>query len=321
VSAQQHAILVTGANGFVGTALCATLRARGSSVVAACRRASEPAHTSVGELDANTDWRAALTGCDRVIHLAARVHVMADASADPMAAYRSVNVDATLALARQAAAAGVRRFVFVSSVKVNGEATTARPFGAADTPAPVDPYGQSKLEAELALRQLAAGTAMDVVIVRPPLVYGPGVKANFQNLLRLVKLGVPLPFGRIDNRRSMVSLDNLVDLLSVCAAHPEAAGRTFMVSDGNDLSTSGLVALIGQAMGRAPLQLPVPVRAMALAARLVGRGALAERLFGSLQVDIAATTSALGWTPPFSTEAGIEKTVAHFLACGKRGST
>lgn len=314
------AILVSGANGFVGTALCAALRARGQSVTAACRGGGAQ-QVGVGELDGATDWSAALAGCDRVIHLAARVHVMDDVSADPMAAYRIVNVDATMALARQAAAHGVRRFVFVSSVKVNGEATAGRAFGAADTPAPCDPYGQSKLEAELALRRFAQASAMELVIVRPPLVYGPGVKANFQNLLRLVKSGVPLPFGRVRNRRSMVSLDNLVDLLMVCADHPGAAGHTFMVSDGNDLSTPGLVALIGRAFGRVPLQLPVPVRAMALAARLAGRGALADRLFGSLQVDIAPTTAALGWTPPFSAEAGIEKTVAHFLASGKKGNT
>jgi len=320
VSAGQG-ILVSGANGFVGTALCAALRARGERVVAACRRAGGPDQVGVGELGGDTDWRAALAGCDRVIHLAARVHVMDDASADPMAAYRAVNVDATMALARQAAAGGVRRFVFVSSIKVNGEATTARPFRAGDTPAPCDPYGQSKLEAELALTRFAADSGMEVVIVRPPLVYGPGVKANFANLLRLVKLGVPLPFGRVRNRRSMVSLDNLVDLLMVCADHPAAAGRTFLVSDGEDLSTSGLVTLIGRAFGRAPLQLPVPVGLMAGAARLAGRGAVAERLFGSLQVDIAATASSLDWTPPFSAAAGIEKTVAHFLASGKKGST
>lgn len=312
------AILVTGANGFVGSALCRTLRAGGAAVVAARRRQGGAGEVAVGELDGNTDWSAALGGCDRVIHLAARVHVMADTSADPMAAYRVVNVDATLNLARQAARHGVRRFVFVSSVKVNGEASADQPLRATDRPAPCDPYGQSKLEAELALKELGALTGMEVVIVRPPLVYGPGVKANFHNLMRLVKLGVPLPLARVRNQRSMVALDNLVDLLRVCADHPAAAGHTFMVSDDHDLSTAELVKLIGTAMGKRVLLLPVPAGLLSGAARLIGRGGFASRLFGSLQVDIGATRAILNWTPAVSTEAGIARTVTHFLAAGQK---
>jgi nucleoside-diphosphate-sugar epimerase len=249
------------------------------------------------------------------------VHVMDDACDDPLAAYRAVNLDATLQLARQARQQGARRFVFVSSVKVNGEATTGSAFGAADQPLPVDPYGQSKLEAELALRELGRQSGLEVVIVRPPLVYGPGVKANFANLLRLVKLGVPLPFGCVDNRRSMVALENLVDLLIVCASHPNAPGHTFMVSDGADVSIGQLVTMIGKAMGRRVMLVPVPVGLMRGAATMVGKAALVERLFGSLQVDIGATRATLGWTPVIGAQAAIDGTVAHFAACENQKRT
>lgn len=307
------AILVTGANGFVGAALCRTLRARGRQVVAAVRQGAGAGQVSVGSLGPATDWRLALDGCKVVIHLAARVHVMSDASQDPLAAYREVNVEATLNLARQAQRQGVTRFVFVSSVKVNGEATFGRAFDAADAPMPCDPYGQSKLEAERALQEFANSSGLEVVIVRPPLVYGPGVKANFHNLLRLVKLGWPLPFGSVRNYRSMVALDNLVDLLIVCAGHPTAAGRTFMVSDGDDVSIGELVRMIGKAMGKKILLVPVPVGMMQNAAKLVGKTAVVERLFGSLQVDIVATRSTLNWTPVISPQTAIEQTVAHFI--------
>jgi UDP-glucose 4-epimerase len=314
LSKAAESILVTGANGFVGAALCRTLSAGGRHVVAAVRQGAGAGQVNVGDLGPATDWRPALDSCKVVIHLAARVHVMSDASQDPLAAYREVNVDATLNLARQAQQQGVTRFVFVSSVKVNGEATFGGAFSAADAPMPCDPYGQSKLEAELALQEFGNSSGLEVVIVRPPLVYGPGVKANFHNLLRLVKLGVPLPFGSVRNYRSMVALDNLVDLLIVCADHPGAAGRTLMVSDGDDLSIGQLVGMIGTSMGKRILLIPVPVGMMQGAARLIGKAAVVERLFGSLQVNIDATRSALKWNPVIAPQDAIDRTVAHFMA-------
>ncbi|MBC7860121.1 MAG: NAD-dependent epimerase/dehydratase family protein, partial [Burkholderiaceae bacterium] len=244
-------ILVTGANGFVGSALCARLDRDAIPFLAAVREAGAAHQFQCGDIDAATDWTAALAGCDAVIHLAARVHVMNEArdAEGAEAAYFSLNLDATMNLARQAAAAGVRRFVYVSSVKVNGE-SSARPFTAHDAPAPQDAYARSKLAAERALLALGAAGPMQVAIVRPPLVYGPGVGANFLRLMRLVKLGLPLPLGALDNRRSLVALDNLVDLLLVCARHPDAAGQVFLVSDGDDVSTAELLRRLAGAMGR-----------------------------------------------------------------------
>lgn len=313
----MNKILVTGANGFVGSALCQALEAAGIDHTAAMRVDNGgPRARVVGELDGATDWRAALAGCDTVIHLAARVHVMDERAADPLALFRKVNVDATLHLAREALAHGVRRFVYVSSVKVNGEASGARPFSASDTPAPCDPYGLSKLEAEQGLLALAAGSALEVVIVRPPLVYGPGVKANFLQLIKLVRKGVPLPFALVRNRRSMVALGNLVDLLLLVARHANAPGKVFMVSDGADLSTPQLIAAMAAALGRPPRLWPVPAALLRGGARLLGKGAVADRVLGSLQVDIGPTCAALGWRPPLAPQAAIAETVAHHLRAG-----
>ncbi|KAB8043991.1 UDP-glucose 4-epimerase family protein [Janthinobacterium aquaticum] len=306
-------MLVTGSNGFVGKALCNTLRAGGAKVRAAVRKGATDGEVNVGDLNGKTDWCAAVAGCEVVFHLAARVHVMSDTDEDPLRAYREVNLDGTLNLARQAVAAGVRRFVFVSSVKVNGEATTTQPFRASDVPQPCDPYGVSKMEAEQALLQLGRDTGLEVVIVRPPLVYGPGVKANFLNLIKLVQKGVPLPFGSIRNLRSMVALDNLVDLLIVCSQHPAAPGHVFMVSDGDDMGVKELVTKIGRAMHKRVLLVPVPVVLMAGAAKLLGKQGVVDRLAGSLQVDIASTQSTLGWRPVVTPQAAIDKTVEQFL--------
>jgi UDP-glucose 4-epimerase len=307
-------ILVTGATGFVGRGLCEALHSRAIPFVPAVRRATLPGQLAVGEITADTEWSAALTGCEVVIHLAARVHVMHDTLGDPLSAYREVNVDATLNLGRQAAAHGVKRFLFVSSVKVNGEETTDKPFTSRDAPAPLDPYGQSKLEAELALHELSRKTGMQIVIVRPPLVYGPGVRANFLRLMQLVKLGLPLPFRNIQNRRSMVALDNLVDLLILCARHPGAAGQTFMVSDDDDLSICDLIKLIAKSMDRHLILLPVSAKLLLWCARMVGKPDVANRLLGSLQVDISATREVLGWRPLVRPEIAVKKTVSHFLA-------
>lgn len=306
-------ILVTGANGFIGTALCDTLMSMRVPFVSSVRRKTSPLHCEIGDLNASTDWTQALLDCDAVIHLAARVHVMNDAADDPMQAYREVNVDATVNLANQAADHGVRRFVFVSSIKVNGEATFDIPFSAGDKPHPIDPYGRSKLEAEQALLEVSRHTGMEVAIVRPTLVYGPGVGANFLRLMRLVKRGLPLPLGRVTNRRSMVAIDNLVDLLIQCTFHPQAAGQTFLASDDNDMSISDLVMEIGRAMNKKPMLLPAPVGLVNACAYAIGKADVASRLFGSLQVDISRTKELLGWRPVVSTDEAIDRTVSHFL--------
>lgn len=279
-------ILVTGATGFVGCALVRQLAADRAfnGVVAAVRQRVAPwpervTQLQVGDLLSTTDWSAALQGVRALVHCAARVHVMQDDAVDPLDAYRLVNVEGTLNLARQAAAAGVRRFVFLSSIKVNGEATPpGRPFTADAVPAPLDSYGVSKLEAEQGLRELEAKTSMEVVIVRPPLVYGPGVKANFASMMRWVARGMPLPLGAIHNARSMVTLDNLVDLLVTCLKHPAAAGQTFLVSDGEDVSTSELLRRTAQAMGREAFLLPIPTFMLERGAALLGKRAVAQRL-------------------------------------------
>jgi nucleoside-diphosphate-sugar epimerase len=264
----------------------------------------------IRDMTAATDWNAALIGVQAVVHCAARVHVMQDDATDPLHAHREVNVNGTLNLARQAAQAGVRRFVFISSIKVNGEATQpGQPFTADDVPVPLDPYGVSKLEAELGLREIDAQTGMEVVIVRPPLVYGPGVKANFASMMRWVARGIPLPLGAIQNARSMVALDNLVDLLVTCLTHPGAGGQTFLVSDGEDVSTTELLRRTAQAMDKKALLLPVPAAVLELGASLLGKRALAQRLCGSLQVDIEKTRRLLGWSPPLTLDQGLKKAV------------
>ena len=306
-------VLVTGANGFVGRATAARLQATpGMSVVRAVRRAalakSDPLAPAVviDDLDAQTDWLAALAGVDAVVHTAARVHVMQEAAADPLAEFRRVNVQGTLNLARQAAQAGVRRFVFVSSIKVNGEFTaTAQPFNSDSRPAPVDAYGISKLEAEEGLKAIAVQTGMQVVVIRPPLIYGPGVKANFATLMRAVERGWPLPLGAVHNRRSLVGLDNLVDLIATCLTHPNAANQTFLVSDGQDLSTAELVRGLARAAGVSVHLFPVPVSMLQAGALLLGKRDVVQRLCGNLQVDITGVQTVLGWVPPVSVDAGL----------------
>jgi nucleoside-diphosphate-sugar epimerase len=307
---RMHTV-VTGANGFVGAATVAALRCISGVVVPVVRSAGPEGSIAVGPIGPETDWSKALRGAEYVIHTAARVHVMDGGGPSADEQYRVVNVLGTKRLAEQAAAAGVRRFVFVSSVKVNGERTQPKaPFRADGAPAPEDAYGRSKYEAEQALQAIATATGLEVVVVRAPLVYGPGVGANFGQLVRAVRRGMPLPFAGIDNRRSLVGLDNLVDLLLVCAQRSAAAGHTFMVSDGHDLSTPQLIRCLARAMDRAPRLFMVPAGLLRIGGRLAGRSRALERLTGSLQVDIQLTTQVLGWAPRVSVEAGLARTVA-----------
>jgi len=251
-----------------------------------------------------------LDGIDTIIHCAARVHVMSEQALDPFLEFRKVNVHATLSLARQAAAAGVRRFIFISSIKVNGETTVAGgSFYPSDVPAPEDPYAISKLEAERGLMQLAHETGMEVVVIRPPMVYGPGVKGNFASLIKLIAKGLPLPLGAIHNKRSLVAIDNLVDLIIRCIDHPAAANQVFLAGDGEDLSTAELVSSVAEAMGRSVRLIPVPVSLLSLAATLLGKQEVARRLLGSLQVDISKTREVLGWEPPVSVKEGLRRCV------------
>ncbi len=308
-------VLVTGGTGWVGRALLAALRARGHDALAGVRTDAPLTgeHTvALGPLGPSLRWPDGLHDRQAVVHLAARVHVMNDTAADPLQAFREVNTTGTLQLASEAARAGVHRFVFVSSIKVHGESTpSGSPFRAHDACQPTDPYGVSKWEAEQGLRQLAAQTGMEVVIVRPPLVYGPGVKANFHSMMRAVQRGIPLPLASVTrNRRSLVGLDNLVDLLVACLGHPAAANQTFLVSDGEDLSTAGLLRRLGSAMNRPARLFPMPPAVLQAGARLLGQGGAAQRLLGSLQVDITHTRETLNWSPPVSVDEGLRRTVA-----------
>lgn len=308
-------VLLTGASGFVGKALLKTAQQRSLKIRPVFRSMDSakvhPEAVLVSGLDGAADWSQALKGIDVVIHAAARAHIMQEEALDPLAEYRRVNVEGTLNLARQAAAAGVRRFVFISSIKVNGEATApGRPFTANDAPAPEDAYGLSKAEGEAQLKQVAQETGMEVTIIRPPLIYGPGVKGNLASLIRWVCRGLPLPLGGVThNRRSLVGLDNLVDLILVCADHPKAANQTFLISDGEDLSTTELLKRIGKALKQPARLLWVPAGAISFMAGLVGKKVISQRLLGSLQVDIHKTCELLDWKPSVAVDEGLRRAV------------
>jgi len=314
-------ILVTGASGFLGGALVERLAADNASacVVAAVRRlavtfSKRVKLIQVGDLLPTTNWSTVLEGVSTVVHCAARVQVMTDNSSDPLAEFRQVNVESTANLARQSAAAGVKRFVFLSSIKVNGEVTEAgQPFTADDVPAPEDAYGVSKHEAEQLLWQITAETGMEVVIIRPPLVYGPGVKANFQSMMRWLARGVPLPLAAVtENRRSLVALGNLVDLIVTCLNHPAAANQTFLVSDGEDLSTAELLKRLGASMGHPARLFYLPTGLLKLGVAVVRKPGIYQRLCGSLQLDIAKTRQLLGWNPPMSVDDGLRRAAEGF---------
>ena len=317
-------VAVTGASGFVGTAVVKALSEKGVNVRALSR--TEPKDLPVGaqwfqspDLDHRSAWGHLLAGCSVVIHCAARVHMMNDGASDPLSEFRRVNCVGTVKLARDAVAVGVGRFVFMSSIKVNGEQTEpGEPFRATDSPAPVDAYGMSKREAEDELFRLARSSAMQLAVIRPVLVYGPGVRANFAALSRLVAKGIPLPFGLIRNERSMVYVENLADLVSVVAFHPKAADQVFLVSDGRDLSTAEIVRKLSASMGCKARLMPVPRQVLTLPLRLLGKEAVAQRLFRSLTVDIEPTCDLLSWKPRYSVDQGFADTVRSCLNEGER---
>lgn len=307
-------ILITGANGFVGSALVLKLAEIESaririSVRKSTRILSKRVETFENlELAENTDWTDALKNIDVVIHCAARAHLLKDNANDPLTEFRKVNTAGTLCLARQAAEAGAKRFIFISSLGVNGAETFSKPFLADDTPRPHSPYAQSKFEAENGLRELSQTTKMSVVIIRPPLVYGPNAPGNFGALTRIIKKRIPLPLGRLTNKRSFVYLDNLVDLIALCIDHPNAANQTFLVSDDEDLSTTQLLKKKGDVFNKPVVLLPVPTSILKVAAKAIGKDKVAQQLLGSLQADIQKTKSLLGWRPPFSVDEGLLKT-------------
>lgn len=313
-------ILVTGANGFVGRALCQDFERRCHVVIRAVRVANADNEVAVGDIGPETDWSPVLgrppsaygfaPEVDAIVHLAAHVHKMPGRWNRSAPEFRQLNTLGTLNLARQAVTAGVRRFIFLSSIKVNGAASRpGAPFRADDPPAPEDAYAISKYEAEQGLLALARETGLEVVIIRPPLVYGPGVKGNFRTLLDWAARPWPLPLGAIRNRRSYVALDNLVDLIVTCLDHPAVANQVFLVSDDEDVSTPILLALAGRALGRRVRLWPVPVTALTLAASLLGRRAWTDRLCGNLQADIVKTRALLGWRPPIGLDEGLRRTV------------
>lgn len=301
-------ILLTGATGFVGQAVARCLPPTQLSVTGRHKPQLHCKAFFQADINHETDHTTALTDIAVVIHSAARVHVMDDKSSEPLTEFRQVNTAGTLRLAQQAATAGVQRFIFISSIKVNGESTAeGKPFKHDDLAMPADPYGISKAEAEAGLRQIAKDTGMEVVIIRPPLVYGPGVKANFAAMLNLAKKNLPLPLGAIHNKRSMVALDNLVDLIVTCIDHPQAANQTFLVSDDRDVSTTELLQLMTRAAGGKPRLIPVPMSWLRLVGKLTGKQAIIDRLCGNLQLDISHTKQTLGWKPVVSVEEGIRR--------------
>jgi len=288
-------VFITGADGFVGRHLQKILKEKNISFIAGNR-------ALYGDISTQKNWHKFLIDCEAVVHLAARVHVMNETEDDPLIAFRNYNVKATTELAKAAKSAGVKRFIFISSVKVNGEETYEKPFTSIDNPSPQDPYGISKAEAESELMKLHEANVFEVVIIRPPLIYGPGVKANFHNLMKLVSKNLPLPFGAVSNKRSLVSVYNLADLITTCLSHPLAGGKIFLVSDDEDLSLTELIKKMANVQHKNARLLSIPVSLMKLSAGLIGKKAYADRLFGNLQVDISETKKILGWKPPYSFE-------------------
>ena len=313
-------ILITGATGFVGRALFENLKSKKKYFAHLTTRTNQEElfeggkAFNIGEIDPNTNWKDALDGVSCIVHCAARAHMMEKKQTDSLNAYRRINVDGTKNLAKQAAGRGVKRFIFLSSVKVNGEETiTSKSFKYDDIPQPEDAYGISKWEAEQALLEIFKQTGLEVVIIRPPLVYGEGVKGNFLRLLDIVYKQIPIPFAKINNLRSFVGLDNLIDLIICCIEHPKAGGKTFLVSDGEDLSTTDLIRKLSKFMNKSPRLLQVPQLIIQLIGRLVGKSLEVKRLLGSLRVDNSYTREILGWSPVLSLDESLAKTVRWYL--------
>jgi nucleoside-diphosphate-sugar epimerase len=318
----MKSVLVTGASGFIGRAVSPRLRAAGHRVAITTRDGRSAQDLDVddvhitGPLGPETDWRTALEGVEAVVHLAARVHVM-DETADADMLHRQANTEGTLSLAEAAAAAGVRRFVFLSTVKVNGERTTTAPFRESDPLAPDDPYARSKSEAEMGLAGIAQRTGLEVVVVRPPLVYGPGVRGNFLSLLKICQAGAPLPLAGAVNRRSLIFVGNLADAIARCLDHPAAAGETYLLRDGEDISTANLLRHTSRALGRPERFFPIPAGVLRLAGAMIGKSAVVARLLDSLVVDDGKIRGQLSWTPPFTLTQGLNETAAWFQARGE----
>lgn len=306
-------VLLTGSSGFVGRSTMGRLLAEGAIVRGATRHPADLRtdiqSPSLGE---NAEWGPLLKQTDIVIHAAARAHVLNESAGDPIKLFREVNTAGTLRLARQAAEVGVKRFLFLSSIGVNGT-QSIKPFTESDVPLPVEPYAVSKLEAEQGLMELSRETGMEVVIIRPPLVYGPSAPGNFGKLANAVRRGIPLPLGAVtQNRRTLVGLDNLVDLIMTCAYHPAAANQVFLAGDDEDLSTADLLHRMAKAFGVSPRLLPVPVPVLKAMARAAGKSGMVERLCGSLQVDITKAREVLGWKPPLTVDEGLARVAAGF---------
>jgi len=313
-------ILITGASGFVGKELVNHLVALGYTGKSVYRSSNIPLCDSgfervlIRDINEKTDWTNSLKNIDCVIHLAARVHVMQELDDDPLSRFRKANTQTTLNLAKFAAKAGVKRLIYISSIKVNGEFTAYKyPFKETDIPNPSDSYAISKYEAEQGLMEISNNFGMEVTIIRPPLVYGPGVKANFFNMMNWLSKGIPLPFASINNKRSLVGLDNLLDLIVTCIEHPLAANQVFLVSDDDDLSTSDLLCRVAQALGKKPYMVPINQKILHLSFFLLGKRNLAQRICGSLQVDVSKAKKILNWTPPVSVDEGLRKTAKHFI--------
>jgi nucleoside-diphosphate-sugar epimerase len=308
-------LLITGANGFVGRALISKLVIETNHLVRASVRKKIiqfPSQIEVVEnMDAssNTNWTNALRDIDVVIHLLARVHVMDDKVADPLLEFRNINVNATIALANAAAKQGIKRFVFLSSVKVNGESTLHKPFSEFDVPHPQNAYAISKWEAEEALRKISKDTGMEVVIIRSPLVYGPNVKANFLKMMQYIKRGIPLPLGAIQNKRSLIGIDNLVDFIATIISHPKAANQTFLISDDEDISTTDLLRRIGKYIGKPARLIPLHPKILSFLFNILGRQDFGGRLLGSFEVDITKAKKLLAWFPPKTLDEGLRATV------------
>ena len=317
VSGPRRKVLITGANGFIGKSLTMELMASGFEVAAGVRQfsselPSDAIQYELGEISSTTSWSQSLQDVDVVIHLAARAHILKDNVSEPLIEFRKVNVDGTLNLAKQAAEKSVKQLIFISSIGVNGNNNT-RPFTELDMLNPKEAYAVSKWEAELELLALSNETTMKMVIIRPPLVYGPHAPGNFGSLVRSMAKGIPLPFGAINNRRSFVALDNLVSFIIHCINHPKAANEVFLISDNEDVSTSTLLRKVAKAFGLKSRLIPVPVRLMTFLAKLIGKGDVANRLFGSLQVDSSKARDLLGWKPVITMDEQLKKTADAYL--------